>query len=140
MRPRDRRQMEQQTKIEAGDPRATLLAATPAGERSEAAARYDHALEAAELDNKTTQPNADELTRIGMKLWRFNVAVKLSDDSGYRGIVMRYMGGHLVSAGMARAIGQAEAATPFPSDAEILAAWHEGRRLRREYIRQRYGV
>jgi len=46
MRPRDRRQMEQQAKIEAGDPRAMLLATTPPGERSEAAARYDHRLEA----------------------------------------------------------------------------------------------
>ena len=139
MRPSERRKIESREKIATGDQRAILLAATPAGERSEVAARYDHAIEAAELD-RAHEPGAEELEWQRMSLWRSAVAVELAERGGYRDIVMRYMSGHMVSVGMARAIAQAETATPFPPDAEVLAAWQQGRRLRRIYIHQRYGV
>ena len=139
MRPHDRRELEGKKKGAVGDARAILLAATPPGERSEIAARYDHSIEAAELDTDR-QPTAAELEQERMSLWRSTVAVELAEHGGYRDIAMRYMGGHRTSAGMDRAIGEAEASTPFPPDAEVLAAWLEGRRSRRVYIRQRYGV
>ena len=129
----------QQTARERGDPRVLLLAATPPAERSEVAARHDHAIEARELD-KPAEPSADNLSRLKMELWRASVAVELAESGRYRDCAMRYLGGHLISPGMAREIGEAEARTPMPSDAEVLTEWHAGRKLRREYIRQRYGV
>lgn len=125
-------------KCAAGDARALLLSATAPALRSETAARYDHAIEAAELD-RVAEPTQEPLDRLGIELWRASVAVLLVDTAHHQ-IVERYLGGHRTSAGMDRAIVRAEAATPFPSATEILAAWHDGRRLRREYIRQRYGV
>src|SRR3990167_2450146 len=137
MRPRERREIELRAKCDAGDPRALLLSATPAVERSEVAARYDHAIEAANLDSKH-EPTADEIEGLCIQLWRASVAVCLAETAGYRDIVSRYMGGHRVSAGMERAITDAEAATPMPDNAEVISAWRDRRRWRREYIRQRY--
>lgn len=139
MRPRERREMEQAAKIAAGDRRAMLLANTPLAERSEVAAKYDHQEEVVDLESGR-EPTADELLTLRMSLWRATVAVALAERGGYRDIVLRYMGGHRVSAGMARAIQQAETETPMPEDAAVRAAWAEGRRDRRQYVRSRYGI
>ena len=139
MRPRERREMEQAVKIAAGDRRAALLANTPPSERSEVAARYDHREEIVDLQSGR-EPTADELSALQMSLWRATVAVALAERGGYRDIVPRYMGGLRVSAGMARTIEQVEAETPTPDDADVRAAWSEGRRDRRQYLRSRYGI
>lgn len=123
----------------AGDQRAILLANTPPGERSAAAARYDHFLEANELESQQ-EPQLNEIENLRIELWRTSVAVCLAESARYRDIVSRYLGGHRLSAEMQRAIIDAEAATPMPDNAEVITTWHEGRRMRREYIRQRYGI
>ena len=139
MRPRDRREMERTAKIAAGDRRAMLLANTPPAERSEVAAKYDHREEILDLESER-EPTPDELSALQISLWRAQVAVALATRGGYRDIVPRYMGGLRVSAGMARTIEQTEAETPMPDDADVRAAWSEGRRDRRQYIRSRYGI
>lgn len=136
---REQREMTQQAKIDAGDQRAILLASTPSSERSEVAARYDHREEVINLESGR-EPTADELRELQISLWRAQVAVTLGERGGYRDIVPRYMGGHMVSAGMARAIEQVEAETPMPNEADVRTAWSEGRRDRRQYIRSRYGI
>ena len=135
----ERRAIEIKIKCDAGDRRALLLANTPPSERSETAACYDHRREAEELDQRNT-PTQDELESLKISLWRAAVAITLADSAQYRDIVTRYMGGHRVSAGMARSITQAESVTPFPSTIDVLTAWTDSRRFRREYLGQRYGV
>ena len=139
MRPRERREEESQARCVAGDPRAILLAHTPVAERSEAAARYDHADEAAELDTPR-EPTETELSEFRVSLWRANVACQLAERAVYRDGVMRYLGGHRVSAGLALEITQTESATAMPTDTEVRAAWQQGSIDRRTYIYQRYGV
>lgn len=135
----EKRQAVHAAQCAAGDPRALLLAATAPADRSEVAARYDRAREAAELE-RPTDPTQGELDQLGMELWRASVAIALTEHASSSQIVPRYLGGHRTSAGMDRDIVRAEAETPFPGRQEIITAWHERRRLRREYIRQRYGV
>lgn len=139
MRPRERRELESQAKCAAGDPRALLLAATPSALRSEVAARYDHRPEAVELDTPR-EPTDEELDRYRIELYRAGVAVTLAENTVYRDSVARYMGGHRTSPGMDREITQAEASVEMPTDAECSFVWSESRRLRLEYIRQRYAV
>lgn len=139
MRPLERRESERQARCLAGDPRALLLAATPPALRSEAAARYDHQIEADELETPR-DPTQAELDQYRIELYRAGVAVALAENTVYRDSVARYMGGYRTSAGMDREIAQAEASVEMPTEAECRAAWQRGRELRREYIRQRYGV
>lgn len=133
------RQQRNTTQCAAGDPRALLLAATPPQQRSEVAARYDHAIEATELETAHA-PTQEELDRFGVQLWRAAVSVTLAESSSWRGIVERYMEGLRVSEGMGRDIISAEASTPYPTAQEIREAWDRSRALRREYLSQRYGI
>lgn len=139
MRPRERRELERQILCTAGDPRALLLAATPPALRSEIAARYDHKIEADELDTPR-EPTPQEIEQYRIELWRAGVAVALAENTVYRDSVARYMGGQRTSPGMDHEIAQAEASVEMPNDTECRAAWQRGRELRREYIRSRYGV
>lgn len=139
MRPCERRKQESIAKCAVGDPRALLLAATAPAERSEVAARFDHKIEAAELDTPR-EPTQSEIDEYRIRLWRAQVACNLVENTVYRDSVSRYMGGLRTSPGMDREILQAEARTEMPTDTECVAAWNEGRKLRREYIYQRYGV
>ena len=136
---REQREAARRSQAAAGDPRALLLATTPSAERSEVAARYDHQREADTLD-QYAEPTGEDLRTIQLELWRAQVAVTLAETAGYRDIAARYLGGHLTSAGMERAIVEAELATPMLSEAEALVAWQQARRLRRQYLRSRYGV
>lgn len=69
---------ERTQRIAAGDPRATLLANTPPDARSEVAARYDHEIEARELDSDR-EPTTEELEAVRMQWWRTKVARELAE-------------------------------------------------------------
>lgn len=139
MRPCERRKLESQARCASGDPRALLLAATPADKRSVVAARYDHKPEAAELGHPR-EPTSEELDRFRIELYRAGVAVELAEQSVYRDGVFRYLGGHRTSPGLDREIARAEASVEMPADAECRSAWQRSRELRRIYLNQRYGI
>ncbi|MDE2098351.1 MAG: hypothetical protein KGL39_13945 [Patescibacteria group bacterium] len=139
MRPRERREQERQTRVLGGDQRAILLASTPPESRSETAARYDHGIEAQELDTPR-EPTQQELDYYRIELYRASVAVALAENTVYRDSVMRYLGGYRTSLGMDREIAQAETSVEMPNESECRSAWQRGREMRRIYIRQRYGV
>ena len=136
---RERRDMERAAGVASHDPRAILLAATPPSQRSEVAAKYDHAIEERELD-ANSEPKTEELEYLQLQLWRGSVAIHLAENAGYRDVVSRYLGGHRTSPGMDRAVCEAEAATPMPNADEVRAAWQQDRTTRRNYLRLRYGV
>lgn len=128
-----------QAAVSAGDPRAILLAATPPEQRSEVAARYDRAIEAAALDTPQ-EPTADEIYRIRNEIISHRVAVALDDRGVYRDGGARFLADRIGSEGFEREVSRARAEITEPTEAECVAVWHEDRQLRRRYLRQRYGV
>lgn len=118
--------------------RIILLAKTPPEDRSEVAAKFDHAIELEEL--KTLTPTQSDIERIREELFRADVAYKLAGLDRTGNVAERYLRGGLVSQYNSMKIGRAIATTARPSDERCLETWRLEIDGRKQYLKSRYGL
>lgn len=137
LRPREKRALWYAEAIARGDNRSAYLGTVDPDKRSEAAAVWDHQIEADELAGPVTQ---DDLNDAAVALVEGQIVAYLAEEGGYRDLVYRYMNKLLLSAGMEREISRARENVEPPTTEEIKKWAVEQRDRRLNYIRQRYGV
>lgn len=144
MRPAERREQERRTALRGGDARVLFLAAVSPAERSEAAARYDHQIEADHLAG--TPFTDDELSRSRTELRQqavIDAAIEQYGDVnlGYRDGLARILSGRIPpGSGLDRRITACRAVAAEPTEEQVVADARLQRQRRLDYLLARYGV
>ena len=123
--------------------RSDYLATIPAAERSEAAARYDHQIEARHLSTEPITEN--ELMESRVRLHQSRLAIAIAENAATipydpADLISRIHMSRIMSAGQERCIAELAHDMSSLTDEEIAVYARQRRQERLTYIRRRYGV